>query len=235
MSWQPAPRTGFLHSYGAPPPCSSTSPPPPSPHSFQNPIHCKRKKALGILFREVYVCLDVQAHSIARFASPSSYRIETAPGACLISLWFRIRWSPATQAPSLPERLSDPCPLPLFTVNSKAEVRFHLASAEWIAEPVRRKMAVTVTTGPSFLFNPQSLLSLYSVELWFCLCSPQHKNKINRAGELILTSECSRYQFRNLADCLQKIRDMITEASQPAKEPSREDAVLQKIRYWKIP
>ncbi|XP_059763021.1 large ribosomal subunit protein mL62 isoform X2 [Balaenoptera ricei] len=85
-------------------------------------------------------------------------------------------------------------------VNSKAEVRFHLASAEWIAEPVRRKMAVT------------------------------HKNKINRAGELILTSECSRYQFRNLADCLQKIRDMITEASQPAKEASREDAVLQKIR-----
>ncbi|XP_032472367.1 peptidyl-tRNA hydrolase ICT1, mitochondrial isoform X3 [Phocoena sinus] len=85
-------------------------------------------------------------------------------------------------------------------VNSKAEVRFHLASAEWIAEPVRQKMAVT------------------------------HKNKINRAGELILTSECSRYQFRNLADCLQKIRDMITEASQPAKEPSREDVVLQKIR-----
>ncbi|XP_073653832.1 large ribosomal subunit protein mL62 isoform X3 [Tursiops truncatus] len=85
-------------------------------------------------------------------------------------------------------------------VNSKAEVRFHLASAEWIAEPVRQKMAVT------------------------------HKNKINRAGELILTSECSRYQFRNLADCLQKIRDMITEASQPAKEPSREDAALQKIR-----
>ncbi|XP_007185706.2 peptidyl-tRNA hydrolase ICT1, mitochondrial isoform X2 [Balaenoptera acutorostrata] len=89
-------------------------------------------------------------------------------------------------------------------VNSKAEVRFHLASAEWIAEPVRRKMAVT------------------------------HKNKINRAGELILTSECSRYQFRNLADCLQKIRDMITEASQPAKEPSREDAVLQKIRVENV-
>ncbi|XP_015988054.2 peptidyl-tRNA hydrolase ICT1, mitochondrial [Rousettus aegyptiacus] len=85
-------------------------------------------------------------------------------------------------------------------VNSKAEVRFHLASADWIAEPVRQKMAVT------------------------------HKNKINRSGELILTSECSRYQLRNLADCLQKIRDMIAEASQPAREPSKEDAVLQRIR-----
>ncbi|XP_035944448.1 large ribosomal subunit protein mL62 isoform X2 [Halichoerus grypus] len=85
-------------------------------------------------------------------------------------------------------------------VNSKAEVRFHLATAEWIAEPVRQRMAVT------------------------------HKNKINKSGELILTSECSRYQFRNLADCLQKIRDMIAEASQTAKEPSKEDAVLQRIR-----
>ncbi|XP_004709208.1 peptidyl-tRNA hydrolase ICT1, mitochondrial [Echinops telfairi] len=85
-------------------------------------------------------------------------------------------------------------------VNSKAEVRFHLATADWIAEPVRQKLALT------------------------------HKNKINRAGELILTSECSRYQFRNLADCLQKIRDMITEASQTPREPSKEDAELRRRR-----
>ncbi|XP_006869653.1 PREDICTED: peptidyl-tRNA hydrolase ICT1, mitochondrial [Chrysochloris asiatica] len=85
-------------------------------------------------------------------------------------------------------------------VNSKAEVRFHLASADWIAEPVRQKIAL------------------------------EHKNKINRAGELIITSECSRYQFRNLADCLQKIRDLITTASQTPKEPSKEDGVLWKFR-----
>ncbi|XP_003786190.1 peptidyl-tRNA hydrolase ICT1, mitochondrial [Otolemur garnettii] len=85
-------------------------------------------------------------------------------------------------------------------VNSKAEVRFHLATADWIAEPVRQRIAIL------------------------------HKNKINRSGELILTSESSRYQFRNLADCLQKIRDMITEASQTPKEPSKEDAQLQRIR-----
>ncbi|XP_063098430.1 large ribosomal subunit protein mL62 isoform X2 [Cavia porcellus] len=85
-------------------------------------------------------------------------------------------------------------------VNSKAEVRFHLATADWIAEPVRQKIALT------------------------------HKNKINKSGELIITSESSRYQFRNLADCLQKIRDMIAEASQPAKEPSKEDAQLKRLR-----
>ncbi|XP_055097158.1 large ribosomal subunit protein mL62 isoform X2 [Symphalangus syndactylus] len=85
-------------------------------------------------------------------------------------------------------------------VNSKAEVRFHLATADWIAEPVRQKIAI------------------------------MHKNKINRLGELILTSESSRYQFRNLADCLQKIRDMIAEASQIPKEPTKEDVKLQRIR-----
>lgn len=58
----------------------------------------------------------------------------------------------------------------------------------------------------------------------------QHKNKINKAGELVLTSESSRYQFRNLAECLQKIRDMIAEASQVPKEPSKEDARLQRLR-----
>ncbi|XP_005412324.1 PREDICTED: peptidyl-tRNA hydrolase ICT1, mitochondrial isoform X1 [Chinchilla lanigera] len=85
-------------------------------------------------------------------------------------------------------------------VNSKAEVRFHLATADWIAEPVRQKIALT------------------------------HKNKINKSGELILTSESSRYQFRNLADCLQKIRDIIAEASQLPKEPTKEDARLKRIR-----
>ncbi|XP_001377961.2 peptidyl-tRNA hydrolase ICT1, mitochondrial isoform X1 [Monodelphis domestica] len=85
-------------------------------------------------------------------------------------------------------------------VNTKAEVRFHLATADWIAEPVRQKISV--------LF----------------------KNKISKSGELIITSDSSRYQFRNLADCLQKIRDMIAQASQVPKEPSKEDAVLRRIR-----
>uniref|UniRef100_I3MP84 Mitochondrial ribosomal protein L58 n=1 Tax=Ictidomys tridecemlineatus TaxID=43179 RepID=I3MP84_ICTTR len=102
----------------------------------------------------------------------------------------------AWRVPDDAKQASNDIPL----VNSKAEVRFHLATADWIAEPVRQKIAL------------------------------KHKNKINREGELILTSESSRYQFRNLADCLQKIRDIIAEASQMPKEPSKEDAQLQRIR-----
>ncbi|KAI1232375.1 hypothetical protein IHE44_0006835 [Lamprotornis superbus] len=77
-------------------------------------------------------------------------------------------------------------------VNSKAEVRFHLASADWIPEAVRQKMAL------------------------------MHKNKINRAGELIVTSEESRYQMRNLAICLEKIRTMVTGAIEKPKVVSEE-------------
>ncbi|NXF19988.1 ICT1 hydrolase, partial [Rhodinocichla rosea] len=77
-------------------------------------------------------------------------------------------------------------------VNSKAEVRFHLASADWIPEAVRQKMAL------------------------------MHRNKINRAGELIVTSEESRYQMRNLAICLEKIRAMVTEAIEKPRVVSKE-------------
>ncbi|KAM6245204.1 large ribosomal subunit protein mL62 [Porphyrio hochstetteri] len=79
-------------------------------------------------------------------------------------------------------------------VNTKAEVRFHLASADWIPEATRQKMAL------------------------------MHRNKINRAGELIVDSEESRYQMRNLAICLEKIRTMVTEATEKPKVVSKETA-----------
>ncbi|NXW93101.1 ICT1 hydrolase, partial [Alopecoenas beccarii] len=77
-------------------------------------------------------------------------------------------------------------------VNTKAEIRFHLASADWIPEAAREKMAL------------------------------MYRNKINRAGELIVNSEESRYQMRNLAICLEKIRTMVTEATEKPKVVSKE-------------
>ncbi|XP_010219113.1 PREDICTED: peptidyl-tRNA hydrolase ICT1, mitochondrial [Tinamus guttatus] len=77
-------------------------------------------------------------------------------------------------------------------VNTKAEVRFHLASADWIPEDVRQKMAL------------------------------MHRKRINRAGELIVNSEESRYQMRNLAICLEKIRGLVTEATERPKVVSKE-------------
>lgn len=63
------------------------------------------------------------------------------------------------------------------------------------------------------------------------LLPPQHRNKINRAGELIVNSEESRYQMRNLAICLEKIRVMVTEATEKPKVVSKETAQQLIARY----
>ncbi|NXP39866.1 ICT1 hydrolase, partial [Leiothrix lutea] len=105
---------------------------------------------------------------------------------------------PMARLTAPPSRSSGPGGQNVNKVNSKAEVRFHLASADWIPEAVREKMALMA---PPLPFQP---------------------NKINRAGELIVTSPPSRYQMRNLAICLEKIRAMVTEATEKPKVVSKE-------------
>lgn len=59
----------------------------------------------------------------------------------------------------------------------------------------------------------------------------QNKNRINKAGELLVTSEQSRSQQRNLSDCIQKISAIIAEASEKPHEPTAEDIALRAKRY----
>lgn len=60
----------------------------------------------------------------------------------------------------------------------------------------------------------------------------QNKNRINKAGELLVTSEMSRSQQRNLSDCIQKISAIIAEASQKPHELTAEDIALREARYY---
>uniref|UniRef100_A0A3Q2GLZ2 Prokaryotic-type class I peptide chain release factors domain-containing protein n=1 Tax=Cyprinodon variegatus TaxID=28743 RepID=A0A3Q2GLZ2_CYPVA len=87
--------------------------------------------------------------------------------------------------------------------DTKAEVRFHVYTADWIPEAVRLKVI------------------------------EQNKNRITKAGELVVTSEVSRSQQRNLSDCLQKISAIIAEASRTPSEPSAEDLALRAARIEK--
>ncbi|XP_043959055.1 peptidyl-tRNA hydrolase ICT1, mitochondrial [Gambusia affinis] len=88
-------------------------------------------------------------------------------------------------------------------VSTKAEVRFHVHTADWIPEDVRQKIV------------------------------EKNKNRINKAGELLVTSEVSRSQQRNLLDCLQKISAIVAEASERRREPSDEDVALRAARIEK--
>ncbi|GAA6226012.1 peptidyl-tRNA hydrolase ICT1, mitochondrial [Lates japonicus] len=89
-------------------------------------------------------------------------------------------------------------------VSTKAEVRFHVQTADWLPDDVRQK-----------IFE-------------------QNKNRINKAGELLVTSELSRSQQRNLSDCIQKISAIIAEASKKPHEPTAEDIALREARLEKM-
>lgn len=65
------------------------------------------------------------------------------------------------------------------TVNTKVDVRFHVATAKWLSEAVKAK-----------ILN-------------------KHKNDVNKDGFLIVRSDKTRTQMLNLADCLDKLRTLI--------------------------
>ncbi|NXC13861.1 ICT1 hydrolase, partial [Corythaeola cristata] len=147
---------------------------------------CSQWAAAGTEYRSAY-SLDKlyppRQHGAAAATAPLGERV-CGSAHCCSSLPARLTVSYS--------RSSGPGGQNVNKVNTKAEVRFHLASADWIPEAVRQKMA------------------------------SMHRNKINRAGELIVNSEESRYQMRNLAICLEKIRTMVTEATEKPKVVSKE-------------
>ncbi|XP_008436251.1 large ribosomal subunit protein mL62, partial [Poecilia reticulata] len=88
-------------------------------------------------------------------------------------------------------------------VSTKAEVRFHVYTADWIPKDVRQKIV------------------------------EKNKTRINKSGELLVTSEVSRSQQRNLLDCIQKISAIVAEANKRPREPSDEDVALRAARIEK--
>jgi len=121
-------------------------------------------------------------------------------------------------------------------VNTKAEIRFHVQTADWIPEDVRQKLLELVS---EWFLHKKCNANSDDTHVYACMhvlifVSPcfvlQSKNRINKAGELLVTSEVSRSQRRNLQDCVQKIAALIAEASVRPPEPSPEDLELRALR-----
>ena len=87
--------------------------------------------------------------------------------------------------------------------NTKVSVSFHLESADWIPETTRNEL--------------MRIVSCDSFSLVFSLLMPlmleQHRKSINKDGFWAVKSERTRAQTLNLADCLDKIRCYIQEAT----------------------
>ncbi|CAD8056052.1 unnamed protein product [Paramecium primaurelia] len=90
--------------------------------------------------------------------------------------------------------------------NSKAEIRFNLQTADWLSEDQKKKF-----------------LRLYP-------------NYVNKEGEIILTSQFTREQSKNLEDAIDKLREMIFECSKPDKTtftipPPSQYRIEQRIQF----
>ncbi|XP_050346566.1 peptidyl-tRNA hydrolase ICT1, mitochondrial [Nymphalis io] len=88
-------------------------------------------------------------------------------------------------------------------VHTKVDLRFKVDEADWIPKEIREKM----------------------LEL--------HGKKLSKEGFLILRSDVTRSQQLNLADCLQKLRNIIREAAVTKKQASPETAERIRQRHLK--
>ncbi|XP_033121515.1 peptidyl-tRNA hydrolase ICT1, mitochondrial-like [Anneissia japonica] len=85
-------------------------------------------------------------------------------------------------------------------VNSKVEVRFNVAESDWLPKHIQDKLL------------------------------EKKKTKVTVAGDFYVTSDRTRSQMTNFADCLQKIRDAIAEVTREPKEPSDKDKAVLRMR-----
>ncbi|GFG28905.1 hypothetical protein Cfor_12249 [Coptotermes formosanus] len=77
-------------------------------------------------------------------------------------------------------------------VNTKVDLRFHVASAEWLSQDIRERIL------------------------------EQHKTKMTKEGFLVIRSDKTRLQQLNLADALERLRTLIRAVAEPPKEVSPE-------------
>ncbi|CAK1595713.1 unnamed protein product [Parnassius mnemosyne] len=88
-------------------------------------------------------------------------------------------------------------------VHTKVDLRFKLSEADWIDPEIREKM----------------------LEL--------HGKKLTKDGYLIIRSDTTRSQQLNLADCLQKLRNLIRDAAVTQREPSPDTQERIRQRHLK--
>jgi len=86
-------------------------------------------------------------------------------------------------------------------VNTKAEIRFHVQSADWLPSAVRERL------------------------------QQYQSNKISKEGELIITSQEHRTQAKNKDDCVDKLKEMLAEAFMEPKDRQMWEGLSEKGKF----
>lgn len=88
-------------------------------------------------------------------------------------------------------------------VNTKVDVRFHVESAEWLSKDLRAKIL------------------------------DMHKTRVSKEGFLVVRSDKTRSQQINLADAMERLRELIRKAEFVPPEPSPETEEMIRRRKAK--
>lgn len=83
-------------------------------------------------------------------------------------------------------------------LNTKAEIRFHVMSADWLPQQVRERL------------------------------QQYQANKISKEGELIITCQEHRTQSKNKDDCIEKLKEMVAEAFVEPKDRQMWEGISDK-------
>ncbi|XP_053694918.1 peptidyl-tRNA hydrolase ICT1, mitochondrial [Sabethes cyaneus] len=155
------------------------------------------KLALAVVLRRA--CCQIPQQTSVLLPRSYSFESDLSLGKIYPSSSLRL-YTPAPPKPSADKfsgfipleklqitysRSSGPGGQNVNTVSTKVDVRFHLESADWLSEYVRKRL------------------------------SELQKNRITKEGYLVIKSELTRSQQMNMADVLEKLRTFIRDAEKP--------------------
>ena len=89
-------------------------------------------------------------------------------------------------------------------LNTKAEIRFNLTTADWIPEEVKQRLREA------------------------------QGNKISKNGEIIISSQEHRTQAKNKEDCITKLQEMLAEAYVEPKERAIWEGLGEKGKEMRV-
>ncbi|KAH9721485.1 RF PROK I domain-containing protein [Citrus sinensis] len=112
-------------------------------------------------------------------------------------------------------------------VNTKVDMRFNVQNAYWLSDRVRQRIMQMICSWSDLLDFPQ--------EFDNCFLYQQEKNRINKDGEIVISSTKTRTQKGNIEDALGKLQAIIDAASYVPPPPSEEKKKkMTKLLYFKF-
>lgn len=112
-------------------------------------------------------------------------------------------------------------------VDTKVDIRFHVASVDWLSEETKKLLLEQVC------IRWQHCCMTIVESMWnstFILL--QQRGRITKDGYFVLKNEATRFQQTNLADGLETIRNIIRKLERATKSEASPETIEKHRRKW---